>query len=204
MADLDQYVDARVSRSKFDRELDEFRSLEADYRRRGWFLLSAEFPRVEVLMAASQLTPPSLVLGVAFDYTNYDAEPPSVRLVNPFTSIPYLASELPTRLDRDVAASQQIVIQVPPGMPKPKLLQPYMQWYSPDEVPFLCLAGVRKYHRHPAHSGDAWELHRTSGAGRLVRILEVIDRYGIEPIRAYSVQVQLVPQITGFQAEPPP
>jgi hypothetical protein len=78
-----------------------------------------------------------------------------------------------------------------------------MQSYpdSPDP-PFLCLAGVREYHDHPAHSGDRWDLHRAAGAGKLVRLLEVIDTYGIRPLNGYHVN--LVPQIAGLtQAQVP-
>jgi len=62
-----------------------------------------------------------------------------------------------------------------------------MQFHHPDDIPFLCIAGVKEYHEHPGHSGDSWELHRSSGAGRLVRILEVIHRYGVAPIQDFNV-----------------
>lgn len=75
--------------------------------------------------------------------------------------------------------------------------QPLMQPPNdPDGLPFLCIAGVREYHEHPAHSGDLWELHRESGAGRLARVLEVIHKYGVEPIADYQVQLAL--SVTGF------
>src|SRR5712691_11402967 len=133
-----QYVDPAVSRMKFDREVAEFRQLATEYRRRGWFLLEADYPRIVVLLAVPQLTPPAILTGVTFDYTNYDAEPPSVRLVNPFTLEPYLAKDLPTRLDRDVGSALNIALPfgLPPGA-KLQQLQPLMQWYSPDDVPFL-------------------------------------------------------------------
>jgi hypothetical protein len=125
-----------------------------------------------------------------------------VKLVNPFTGQPYLAKELPTRLDRDVSASQPFPPQfVQIGMPMVRIsqIQPFMQWQSPEDVPFLCLAGVREYHEHPAHSGDSWELHRAAGAGRLVRLLEIVSRYGVESIKDYTVQ--LLPQVSGFQVD---
>ena len=53
-----------------------------------------------------------------------------------------------------------------------------MQANSPEDVPFLCIAGVKEYHDHPGHSGDPWEMHRSSGGGRLIRLLEVISKYG--------------------------
>ena len=74
--------------------------------------------------------------------------------------------------------------------------QPLMQAAKPEDIPFLCIAGVREYHEHPAHSGDAWELHRKAGAGRLVRLLEVIDTYGVRPISGYNIE--LVPRVSGF------
>lgn len=194
---MPQFVDPDVSQAKFDREIAEYRSLEADYRERGWLLLEATYPSVLVVMVARQLPVPLVVTGVRFDYSNYDVEPPSVRLVNPFTGLPYKGPELPTRLER-LLTSQSMQ---PPGMPAVSvgsIIQPYMQWMSEDDIPFLCMAGVREYHAHPAHSGDRWELHRPSGAGRLVRILEVIHKYGVASISELRVQLQFTPKIEGF------
>lgn len=197
-----QAVDPRVSRAKFDREVAEYRTLEADYRRRGWLLLRADFPTIVVALAAPQLTPMAIITGVAFDYTNYDAIPPSVRLVNPFTEEPYTAKNIPTLLPR--ARTQAAPAGLIPGIPEAivprfQIVENLMASYADEDVPFLCLPGVREYHEHPAHSGDAWELHRAGGAGRLVRLLEVIYRVGVEPITGYNIS--LVPQIS-FQASP--
>ncbi len=196
---MTQYVDPKLSQAKFDREIGEYRLREAEYRRRGWILAEARFPRALVVLCAAKLKPPSVITGVAFDYSNYDAEPPSVRLVDPFTGEPYPAANLPTVLKR------RAPINVPPGgLPQglpPAVVQalgaqPLMQAYGPADTPFLCLAGVREYHEHPAHSGDSWLLHRTVGAGRLVRLLEVIDTYGVRPISGYNVELQ--PRVIGF------
>jgi hypothetical protein len=194
-----QFVEPAVSRSKFDREIAEYRMLDVDYRRRGWMLLKAEYPEVLVVLAAPQLTPPAIVIGVRFDYSNYDVRPPSVRLVNPFTAEPYKTKDIPTLLKRAVEAGWPQVpgLVVPPGAQVRMVAQqPLMQSYGPEDIPFLCLAGVREYHDHPGHSGDAWELHRKSGAGRLVRLLGTITKYGVEPISDY--QVNLVPHVAGF------
>lgn len=200
-----QSVDPEVSRAKFEHEVADFRALTSEYGLRGWFLVEAEFPRAFVVLAAPQLKPPPLITGVLFDYTDYDLRPPSVRLVKPFTREPWTSEELPTTLRRRVESQTSLLIpglQLPPGA-APRIIQEQtlMQSY-PEEVPFLCIAGVREYHDHPAHSGDAWELHRPSGAGRLIRILEVLDKYGLRPMNGYNVN--LVPQIVGFvQGEPP-
>lgn len=192
-----QFVDPAVSTAKFDREIEEFRNLEDDYRRKGWFLLRAQFPSVVVMLAAAQLRPPAIVSAICFDYTNYDAQPPSVRLANPFTLEPFRAKDLPTVLNRRIEGPEVAI----PGMPegaraRAMQIQPLMQSHSPDDLPFLCIAGVREYHEHPAHTGDSWELHRASGAGRLARLLETVHRYGVAPLTGYSVQ--LIPQI-GFE-----
>lgn len=195
-----QYVDPGVSEAKFGREVEEYRSLEAGYRARGWLLVEATFPVVRVVMCAIRTQPPAVITGVNLDYTNYDEEPPSVRLVHPFSGEPYTFGQLPTTLKRRVLGPP---IEMP-GLPvgpdgKPARMvseQPLMQASGPDEIPFLCLAGVREYHAHPAHTGDSWDLHRSSGAGRLVRLLEVIDTYGVRPISGYNVNI--VPQIVGF------
>lgn len=202
-----QAVDPEVSRAKFEREIAEFRAMSPEYGRRGWFLVDVTFPQVLAVLGVPQVKPAGLLCGVLLDYSDYDLRPPSVRFVDPFTREPYKASELPTRLLR------QSEVEAPPGFPLPPghmaarmvqqqpLIQDYEAAGSADP-PFLCLAGVREYHEHPAHSGDRWELHRSAGAGRLVRLLEVIDTYGIRPINGFAVN--LVPQIGGFtQGEVP-
>jgi Predicted metal binding domain len=187
-----QVVEPAVSKAKFEAEVEEFRALEGEYRAKGWILLEAEFPEVLLMAVGTKVNPPPVIFGALFDFTNYDADPPSLKLVNPFTREPYLAGQLPTSLNRGVAA------EVPPGMPAPpgiqmKMNQPLMQAAQPDEIPFLCLAGVREYHAHPGHSGDSWELHRASGAGKLVRLLEILHRYGVDPLEGYGVE--LVPKV---------
>ena len=79
--------------------------------------------------------------------------------------------------------------------------QPLLQAYGADDIPFLCIAGVREYHEHPAHSGDHWLSHRTSGAGYLVRLVQVISKYGLETIDGF--EVQMAPKIL-FHAGAPP
>ena len=180
-----QFADPAVSRKKFNREIAEFRSNGDEYRGRGWFLAEAKFPHALVILATPKTQPITVLCGVSFDYSNYDAMPPSVRLVHPLTCEPYSHAKLPTRL--------------PKRLPKPSgadpseiKAQPLMVAHGPDEIPFLCIAGVREYHDHPAHTGDHWELHRASGAGRLVRLLEVISKYGLETVVGIGFQIRPV------------
>ena len=194
-----QYADPGVSRAKFDREIAEFLALEADYRTRGWFLVKAEWPLATVVLASKRTIPPAIVMAVQFDYTNYDAEPPSVRLVDPFSGQPLLNKELPIRLHRKIPGPEMIL---PDGNKLQQLMaQDLMQAHSPEEPPFLCIPGVREYHDHPGHTGDPWELHRPAGTGRLVRLLEVIARYGVDQVTGFNVN--LVPQVTFAVSEPP-
>ena len=221
-----QFADPAVSRRKFDREIAEFRSQADEYGRRGWFLAEGEFPHALVILATAKTQPISILCGVWFDYSNYDAAPPSVRLVHPLTREPYKWSEVPTRLPR-MPAPPGVAQALPPGVAQAlppggaqalaqgvakALAQgaaqaqlvvpiPLMQAYGDDDIPFLCLAGVREYHEHPAHSGDHWLSHRTSGAGRLVRLLEVISKYGLETIHGF--EVQMTPTIRFLIGVPP-
>lgn len=70
MADTPLLVDPAVSRAKFARELAEYRSLEDDHLRRGWWMLRREYPEVFVVFANAQLKPPAVIFGVIIDFTN--------------------------------------------------------------------------------------------------------------------------------------
>ena len=199
--ETEQYVDPAVSRAKFECEIADYLSFEADYRARGWFLVKANWPTAIVVLASSKTSPPSVVAAVQFDYTNYDAEPPSVRFIDPFSGRLLLEKELPIRLPRMIPGPE---IRSPaPGVPNLQLNSalPLMQAHSPEDLPFLCIAGVKEYHNHPGHSGDPWELHRSAGEGRLVRLLEVISKYGLDTVTGFHVN--LAPQVTFSVSEPP-
>lgn len=182
-----QFVDPAVSRAKFDREVAAYRAQEQDYQRRGWWLVRAEFPVIFVRLAVPQLNPTPIAIGVRFDLTNYDVEPPSVRYVHPFTEVELRYGEVaaPLRLlrvvasepARGVAGESAINLQV----------QPYVLASSEDQVPFFCTPGTREYHSHPAHSGDSWELHRETGEGSFISILNLINDYGIRMIGGYGM-----------------
>ena len=194
-----QYVDPVVSCAKFDRELTEYQSLEADYHARGWFLAKAHWPVIVVVLASKKTSPPTIVTAVQFDYTNYDVEPPSVRLIDPFSGRCLLNKELPIRFLRRIPG-QEVSL---PGGPKVQFnaAQDLMQAHSPEDLPFLCISGVKEYHDHPGHSGDPWEIHRAAGEGRIVRLLEVISKYSLDTV--IDLNVNLVPQVTFVVSDPP-
>ncbi|ANW03146.1 putative metal-binding protein [Bradyrhizobium icense] len=191
MADL-QTVDPEVSRVKFERELANYRSMESAYRKRGWILLDAEFPEIFVVFAATKPRPPPIVAAIVLNFTDYDLRPPSVRFVDPFTREPIPAKLLQVQMLRRAAIpgatpetiralAQQGGVQV----------TNMIQYNSPDDRPFICLPGIREYHDNPAHTGDSWLMHRSSGEGSLVFILEKIWHHGVSPIEHYQVQVQV-------------
>ena len=194
MAASDLLVDPAVSRAKFDREVASYKEYEDVYIRGGWWLLRAEFPQVFIVFGTPSLKPPAVAFGALLDFTNYDFWPPSVRLVDPFTQEPYRGRELPNLLKRRVPA--QLDAQLA-GLGQAFVEQPLMQFHDPEDVPFLCLPGVREYHEHPGHSGDSWLLHRGSGEGTLHHILEVLHKYGVQPLSGY----QLGMRVTGFSQQ---
>ena len=192
---VEQFVDPAVSRAKFDTEVAEFRALEQTYRRRGIFLLRADFPIIVVGLVAVQVRPAPFVTGVLLDYTNYDAVPPSVRLVDPFSDEPYANKDLPTHLLQFRPELMAAAAAAPPvGGVRQIPYVDLLQAEGPDAVPFLCIAGVREYHEHPAHTGDAWELHRASGAGKFCRLVDIIYELGVKTIM-YNVAISLGNQV---------
>jgi hypothetical protein len=176
---MELLVDPAVSRAKFEADLAQYRAVEDGMLRRGQWLLKAEFPEVFVVYGALPAGPMHVVaFGALLDFTNYDLWPASVRIVHPFTRVPYKWSELPpaAALNRAVKIGEQ---PGPDGTAQEVLgLQSMMQSHTPDGIPFLCMRGVREYHTHPAHSGDDWLLTRASGEGTLYHLLDTLHRYG--------------------------
>jgi len=173
-------VDPAVSRAKFERELAEYGKSARERREQGWWILSAEFPNVLVAFAVPHVRPVAVALGALINFDNYDLWAPSVRIVNPFTGIPYKFKETPQeqRMWRRDPAS---------GRPMHQL-----QAHDPDDVPFFCIQGVREYHEHPAHTGDAWLLHRGTGRGTLYFLLEKLYQYGVQLVRGFQINLTIV------------
>jgi Predicted metal binding domain len=190
-------VDPEVSKRKFEREIENYRRLEDDYIRRGLWMVKASWPEVFMVLGAPHLKPPAVVFGAVIDFTNYDFWAPSVRLVDPFTREPYKTRNLPSNLVRMTEA-------IPPEIgldPQAAMLwaaqhsQALMQG-QPDEIPFLCIPGVREYHQHPAHTGNSWLLHRGTGEGTLFFIVDQLWKYGVQGVASYNCQLTI--SINGF------
>lgn len=200
-------VDPAVCRVKFEREIANFRRFAREYHAKGWWLIEAAFPTVFIIMAAPQLKPPAAIFGALFDFTNFDLWAPSLRLVDPFTRVPYKTRELPTTLKRKGPVTPEIAAKAQADGIDPSQIvveQQMMQSHGPDQIPFLCLPGVREYHEHPAHTGDSWLLRRGTGEGGLIFLLEQLHRYGVAPIAGFQAQIALAwPQMTLAQKEIP-
>jgi hypothetical protein len=171
----EQVVDPAVTKRKFDREVSAFRRREAMFRARGWWLMKVEYPAVEIALAAVRVRPSAIAMCVRIDFTNYDLWPPSVIFIDPFsgaalTTIEQVGIPIARRTEQGMA---QPMIQAHPPFP-----------------PFLCLPGVREYHDHPGHNGDAWLLHRGSGAGGLFFIVDKLSTYGSESITGWQFDMQ--------------
>lgn len=198
-------VDPTVSKRKFEREVENYRRIEGDYILRGVWMVKASWPEVFVVFGAPHLKPPAVVFGAVVDFANYDFWAPSVRLVDPFTREPYKWKDLPSKLPRMIpgAFPQEIAQQIGGLDPHAAALwtaqnsahQPLMQG-QPDEIPFLCIPGVREYHEHPAHTGDSWLLHRGAGEGTLFFILDQLWKYGVQGVASYNCQLAI--SINGF------
>jgi hypothetical protein len=178
------YVDPEVSRRKFNAEVENLHQQRDNYVKRGIWILKEEFPTILVAFA-KPLKPAAVVFGALLDFTDYDLRPPSVTLVDPFTSRPLQTPEMMVTFAR----------LVPPAGPNmPPAITQLLQSHS-DNRPFICLPGIREYHEHPAHTGDSWLLHRGSPEGTLHFLLEKLHHYGTAGILNYGMNLSI-----GFQA----
>jgi hypothetical protein len=188
-------VDPNVSRTKFDREVERYRRISSDCRKKGWWMLDAQFPNVLLAFVPPQVRPWPVAFAALINFDNYDLWAPSVRLVDPFTMQPLRRREIPPSLT--FGRRLKTTVDVPGIGQIEGFEQPLLMDHGPDELPFFCIPGVREYHTHPAHTGDDWLLHRDRGEGTLYFIVEKLARYGLEPITAYEVRVGGI-QLSGF------
>ena len=170
-----QYVDIEVTSRKFKKELEEFKELEHEYRKRGVFLIENIDFKLRFLFSIPSLIPSPIAFSVELDYTNWDFEPPSLVLLNPFTGIPLKSNEV---------GIQFLQWNNVAGKPQPLLVG--------HDIPFICIPGVREYHNHQHHSGDSWFLYRTKGEGKLCDLIEKLIKHSIALINGFSIQLNAV------------
>lgn len=176
-------VDPAVSAAKFDEQIRIFRTNAALYRQRGCWLLEATFPHALFVFCSPKTRPGAVIMGVQLNFENFDLWAPSVVFVNPFTGHPFPAGKLPTKMPRAVPGPG------PMGFVPQDLIA---QYEGTNALPFLCLAGVREYHNHPAHTGDSWLLHRDQPEGQMAYLLDTILKYAVEPIDGFQIGMQIM------------
>ena len=189
-------TDPGVSRRKFDREIADFRSQEEHYRRQGIWMLDCVYPQVLLAFATSRAPQVHVPFGALIDFEDYDARPLTVTLVHPCTRQPLRLNEVMPQFVQMPSGNNYFgrLMRVrqdtarPDGIAVDSILQGYDQ--DPNFPPFLCIAGVRAYHEHPAHSGDSWWLHRISGEGKLHQIAQLLWNYGVKNIVQPMLQTQ--------------
>lgn len=194
-----------VTRRKFDREIARFREHEEHYRKLGIWMLECAYPQVLLAFATASSPQIYIPFGAFIDFKDYDERPLKVTLVNPCTRQPLRLNEVlpqfmklpmgqlpPGRLMRVRQDPSH-----PSGLAKDDILQ---GWEDPDALPFLCIAGVRAYHEHPAHTGDSWWLYRKTDRGTLHQIIHTLWAYGTKNIvqPAFHSQISQV----GFVVKP--
>lgn len=188
---VQQQADPAVSRSKFDRELSALKQIEEYNRERGVILIDANFPVIKLAFYAYRIRPLILAFTVKLDFTNYDIEPPSLCFIDLITNKELTHPELNIQLMRFQALQQEN------GNQTFQPLQDLIQSHRPKNLPFVCLPGIREYHKHPVHSNDSWLTRRGKGEGTLGFIIDQLHKYGTEPLNG------LLPSIANIQVTNP-
>lgn len=202
-----QFVDKKVTRKKFERQVSDFNLQKDQFRKKGILPLLIDFPVFEFAFLAQdsflilqesgmlgfpssninpvnpkfQVNPalaikipyPSFLFAIRVDYSNYDVVPPSLRFINPSTSdeMRQVAASITIRPDQ-----QNLNSLVDDRF---KILNQNILLQDIEERLFVCLRGLREYHMHPQHDGDAWGLYRNSRLGCINEILDRLYLYSI-------------------------
>jgi hypothetical protein len=175
-------VDPEVTREKVNRELELWQANSAHHER-GWLLLDFDetLPSIELAFLSRVSTNsggnplPVCVCAIRLSYENYDLWPPSLTFIDVFSRQP--AKPHVQAFQSTTEGPRNILIDAHPT----------------TKQPFLCLPGIREYHSHPQHSGDAWLLHRAAREGSLSTICERIWRFMARNVVGLSVSIQTLP-----------
>ena len=94
----------------------------------------------------------------------------------------FIQFKMPDKVDLTIPIQNQIQPQ--------NLLQSHQ-----NEPPFFCIAGIKEYHDHPAHTGDSWLLHRKKGEGSLGFILDQLYNHSTAIIVSYQFNLDFTYKI---------
>ena len=182
-----QIIDPAVSQAKFEEETKLFLNSAGLHRKRGIIVLDCSFPNIKLAFCARQIIPAPVVFAVNINYTNYDMEALSVKFINPFTFELITLQELRHNFSR----------KVPIG--NGQMRRQNLALGLPDGTPFICLPGIREYHKHSDHSNDPWLTHRGKGGeGTLGFIVDKLHQYGIAAINGYHLPLTIPEVLLGI------
>lgn len=206
------FLDPDVERRKFDREVERLMKHQASLAKLGIWVARIERPVIDVIVMpkhCARLGLPTVSsrpivlpgqqieikvvdlpnlsarpIGVRLDLTGYDQQPPSVAFHDPWTWQPAAYASIP--LGHLTAAAGQ------PGM------LVVLDTHPETRKPFLCMRGVREYHKHPQHDGDDWDMYR--GYINVFWLLEQLARCLVEGARA-TLLFQIGPHLRSGQTQ---
>jgi hypothetical protein len=142
-------VHEAVSRQLFD---DAVKSLGPELRAaRGWSVLKAEYPRLELEFTASGRR----AAQIRVQCDGWDGQPPSI-----------------VWIEADGSPSKSIP-QAPGG-------QLNNSAHPLTGLPFVCMAGTREYHTHSSHVNDLWEDYKSRASHNLGGIITQVWRAWLE------------------------
>ncbi len=169
-------IDVRVSKIKFDQEVERVRNQSETLRQRGVVIQKVEFPIVEaVFIPQSRL---KLTLPIQAQPTGNIIIPANVRIQMATAEIPHLAARaFGTRISLDDfdQRAPSVVFCDPFTWQElsynllhrgnhigdnGKGFNVLLDGHPVTKKPFLCMRGIREYHEHPQHTGDDWMQYR--------------------------------------------
>lgn len=176
-------VDPEISRQKFRRELELWRTSEVP-RERGCILLRSDEDALllEIAFLAKVSTSagsgplPVIVSAIRLTYENYDLWAPSLTFIDAFTRQPAMP---PVRAFMSMNDGPRDVL---------------IDGHPETGLPFFCVAGIREYHSHPQHTGDSWLLHRPLGEGSVFTVCDRVWRYMVRNVFGLGINIQTVPE----------
>ena len=143
-------IDVEVSRLKFGRAIAQLDGDAAKFVTDAkWDVVMRDYPLFEVVWPHPRS---ARRVGFRFRFEDWDAMPPRLELFDPATGALLTWSQWPKG-----------------------------GWAVGDahpttKMPFLCLPGIREYHEHPNHLGDAWSALRERDSYSMLYLIERVQQ----------------------------
>ena len=137
-----------LSKAAFDRDVGRLDPRLA--KRRGWTVLQADYPVLDVVLRHGGASP----LRLRFTCDHWDEEPPAIELL------------------------REDGLGVQPGSAEHGRMFSYgKSIFNPSAhpttgKPFVCMRGAREFHSHPSHLGEVWDGFRGRSGNDLLGLLD--------------------------------